>query len=443
MKAKIVQDIINKVKKFAHPNYQAQWINASTDLYIDLHLSELEIIELFIELENEIGTPIDLFLIKSAPSFKIDYIATLFNLTDIPNTHDSHYYYGSLIESRELNPNGEYAYSLKTMIEKLLSELPLWRKRISWYGIFPENAHMHFKTTNYIDHRIAAPFDQATISQKGRELIIFESAVDQENVNEFIDAINQFLPKWISGNCIILYNLCLNISKGQHPWISQIEYVEIEASYIPADTILEAIKNTFENAKVAIVIAHPHIGPYIYMCPNGHLHPVSDSTSIRQEHNGTNGYSKLFLSSYLYISFPAINVDCCLLGKLKKELCVFSQDSEVMIELAPACSFNGFQEESGWFVSAEQIKMCVDLVNADYNHPFSALQILQTKTNKVKLFLRRARKFNRQGEAVVVSLILYLNQFASKTIAFELIMLNDLSPCEYTGISSYYRNKSL
>lgn len=495
----IIKHIVDKVKIFAHTNYKEEWINSSTDLYSNLRLSENEIIALLIDLEKDYNVDMDSIPIKSKPSLKIGYIASVLEhsndiveeryekklltyaldnvvsynkwyrndkitrILDIDwegdyhkgNEYDSislpyyaRYSYGGLIQRRVLNANGEYCFTLKTLTEKLISELPLWRKRRSWYGISPDDKHVSFVTFNYIGNRLALPMNKEVISEKGTELIIFESAVNYNTVNYYLEAIKEFSPKWIIGNCSILYNLCLCILEMKYN-MQEIKYVEIEANNIPSEEMLETIRKAFRGAKVAVSVTNPHKGPYLITCPEGHLHPIGNSTliyskSVLSSQNDNNGYCNLFLSSFVNISAPVINVDSYVRGIIiQGNDCIYCQENNQTVKLAPTCNFNGFIDKNNWYISAELIKMCVDLVNSEYNNPFSALQILQTKQNSVKLFLKKMDKFKNWEDVLTDSLLSYLNTWASNTIEFELIILDEMNPCEYTGVLSYFQNHSI
>lgn len=490
----IISNIIAKAKKYNN-EYKSSWINSNTDLYIDLKLSKSEIIEIILELEKEYDTRI-ISIPLSLPNFKIVYLAQVFEYSikfngethrenllqyavdhveiyqklaeisdivafsdvkwdtgfhsncgefeSIVDLYHSHYSCGEMICERVVELSGDIGFSLKTPIEQLISELQIWRKRIDWYGISPKEKVVKFANFNYIGNRIAYPENEVAINEKGRVMGIFVSKVSSSTIEYFWRQICKFSPKWIVGDSSIIYNFCKYMLSNEFT-LDDVTYVEIEANNVLSKEILTEIQKAFRHAKISIAISNPHIGSFLLTCPNGHVHLINEATvlEIEQKNKSEVGFSQIMISSLLNVMAPIININSFLYGRKGKEItCDYSHGKDILL-LAPTNGFGGFYDDADWSVSAKSVEMCIDLLNAEYNNPISAMQIVQTDKCQIRLFLRIKQEFKNWKSTLADSMLGYLKKMISSNMDWQIVFVDEMYPSEYTGILSYYQNYSL
>lgn len=490
----IIRNIIAKAKK-SNYEYKSSWIDSNTDLYIDLKLSKSEIIEIILELERDYETCI-ISMPLSVPNFKIVYLAQIleysikFNseihrekllqyavdhveiyrkLAEIKNIatfsdvkwdtgfhsncgefesivdlYHSHYSCGEMICERVVELSGDIGFSLKTPIEQLISELQIWRKRIDWYGISPNEKVVKFANSNYIGNRIAYPENEVVINEKGRVMEIFVSKVSSSTIDYFWEQIRKFSPKWIVGDSSIIYNFGKYMLRNGLT-LDNVTYVEIEANNVLSKEILTEIQKAFRHAKISTSILNPHIGSFLLTCPNGHVHLINQATvlEIEQKNKMEVDFSQIMISSMLNVMAPIININSFLYGRECKEItCDYSHGKDMFI-LAPTNIFGGFYDDTDWSVSAKSVEMCIGLLNAEYNNPISAMQIVQTGNCQISLFLRIKQEFKNWKSALADSMLGYLKKMISSNMDWQIVLVDEMYPCEYTGILSYYQNYSL
>lgn len=491
----IIQNIIVKAKKYSN-TYKSSWINSNTDLYFDLKLSKSEIIEIILELEKEYDTHI-ISMPLSVPSFKIVFVAQVFeysikfngdihekkllqyaidhvetyqklatiksNLTAFSNVkwdtgfhsncgdfesivdlYHSHYSCGEMICKRVVELSGEIGFSLRTPIDQFISELQIWRKRIDWYEISPKEKVVKFENFNYVGNRIAYLENEVSIYEKGREMRIYESKVSSSTIDYYWRQICKFSPKWIVGDSSIIYNFSKYMLNNGFT-LDEVTYVEVEANNVLAKEILTEIQKAFGHAKISTSILNPHIGSFLLTCPKGHVHLINQATVLEIEHKNKtqDGFSQVMISSLLNIMAPIININSFLYGRECEEItCDYSQGKDMLI-LAPTNGFGGFYDDTDWSVSAKSVEMCIDLLNAEYNNPISAMQIVQTGNCQIRLFLRIKQEFKNWISALADSMLGYLKKMISSNMDWQIVFVDEMYPCEYTSILSYYQNYSM
>lgn len=489
----ISNKICEKVKKYVCGSYKMQWLNERTDLSADLKMSDLQIINLLLELEKEYKVEITAIPIMNL-NFKIIHISKLieFFLTpdnvvesnllnyalknveiykqmdrtkikkisdvvwneefhkggtefsSIADNYYSTYVYGGIIYRREVGASGKFTFSLKTYFEKIVSELQLWRKRKSWYNIKPDSRKINFISNNYVGNRIAYPEKRGVLKNRGLELEICESLMDSTNIEQYLREFEEFSPDWVCGDCSTIFNLCMGILKHKIH-LKMVKYIEvISDNNIISEDMRDIIIEAFENVQISSVIHNPHVGAFLITCPKQHLHQVSNSTMLSFSEQESEQFTDIFLSDLLSISAPVLNTNSYIRGQVKRDtMCKFEEESEMIIDLAPTISFDGFIDSKEWSVSAGTITMCIELVNAEYNHPFSTIQIVQEERNCVQIYLAMDSKFNGWEKTLASSILSNLNKWASDNMEWKIIILDECHPCEYTGVLSYYNNHSM
>ncbi len=495
----ITKGIIDKIKDYSYITYKPEWVNTTTDLYNDLKLSWNEIIMLLLDLEEEFNTSI-ISIPLCQSSFKISYIAKLINhslsfdkeiyekelleyavknvasfrdnvkqnenineikfndidwngeyhinsneFDNIADIYYSDYSYGRLICKNVLDLHGVINFSIMAPMEALLSELQIWKKRVLWYNICPGDKVVRFLTSNYVGNRLALPMLKEIITEKGLELIFFESAITRETIESFYVKIYEFEPKWIVGDSCIIYNLSLYMLEHNLS-LKSVSYIEVESNNLLSDDFKEIIEKAFKNVILAISLVDSHAGSFLLTCPEGHFHQVSNSLVVINklvEHNKENEYADILISSLLNVTAPLINKKTFLRGFFLQDKQCGNLINDLIFIIMPTNGFGGFIDSSNWAISAKVISMCIALVNTEYNNPISAIQITQTKPGFIRIYMEIQKKFINWEKALSTSLHTYLTSWGSKYIEWEIIMLDKLYPCEYTGILSYYQNNSL
>ena len=484
--------IFHHVEKYKNKNYKSCWICPGTDLIDDLKMSKLQIIELLLELEGEYHININASPMIS-PSFKLSYFSRLIeyamkrdleyenclleyalknvncykkylkmntNTIDdilwnglfhresdvfecINDKYYELYYYGNIVYRRSIDLNGKFTFSLKSPVEETLSDLQIWRKRIEWYGITPKEKRVNFVTFNYIGNRLASATDDFVLDNKGLELIVYESAFTPQTAEYYFEKIVDFSPRWINGSCSAIYNLSMGILEHK-TYLDNVLYIEILADNVISNEIMDIITDAFKYAKISIVVQNSHVGQVLISCPNGHLHQIGNSLLLNANQTKEEQYSNLLITDLMNVTAPVINVDSFLLGKFDDYIeCAFSVDKESIVELLPTNYFDGFiDKNNNWAISAKLVRLCIELANEEYNNPFSGMQIVRRSSTCIYIFLELNKKFKGWEKALSNSVMTNLKKWASNDIEWSIVMVDELHPCEYTGVLSYYQNYS-
>lgn len=487
----INESIFHHVEKYRSKDYKSCWICTGTNLIDDLKMSKLQIIELLLEMEEEYHIKINASPIIR-PSFKLSYFSRLLgyvmkqdldyenclleyalasvncykkflkmntNRIDdilwegqfhresdgfecISDKYYELYYYGNMIYRRSIDLNGKFAFSLKSPVEETLSDLQIWRKRIKWYGITPKEKRIHFITFNYVGNRLTSPIDDFVLDNKGLELIVYESSFTPETIEYYLKKIVDFSPRWISGSCSVIYNLSMSILERK-VYLDNVLYIEILADNVISSEILDIITDAFRYAKISIVLQNSHVGQILISCPNGHFHQIGNSLLLNVNQEKEEQYSNLLITDLTNVTAPVINVDSFLLGKITNIKCEFIVDKEPIIEILPTNYFDGFIDKKNWAISAKLVRLCIELVNEEYNNPFLGMQIVQRSLTHIYIFLELNKKFKGWEKALSSSIMVNLKKWASSDIEWSIVIVDELHPCEYTSVLSYYQNYSV
>ena len=180
-------------------------------------------------------------------------------------------------------------------------------------------------------------------------------------------------------------------------------------------------------------------------CPNGHLHQIGNSLLLKTNHKEEEQYSNLLITDLINVIAPVINVDSFLLGKFNDYTeCVLSVDKEPIVELLPTNYFDGFiDKNNNWAISAKLIRMCIELANEEYNNPFLGLQIVQRSSTCIYIFLELSKKFKEWEKTISNTVMANLKKWVLNDIEWNIAIVDELYPCEYTGVLSYYQNYSV
>lgn len=154
-------------------------------------------------------------------------------------------------------------------------------------------------------------------------------------------------------------------------------------------------------------------------------------------------YSNLLITDLTNVTAPVINVDSFLLGKITNIKCEFIVDKEPIIEILPTNYFDGFIDKKNWAISAKLVRLCIELVNEEYNNPFLGMQIVQRSLTHIYIFLELNKKFKGWEKALSSSIMVNLKKWASSDIEWSIVIVDELHPCEYTSVLSYYQNYSV
>lgn len=485
--------IFHYVEKYKNKNYKSCWISSGTDLIDDLKMSKLQIIELLLELEDKYHININASPMIS-PSFKISYFSRLieyamrrdleygnclleYALTNVNcykkylkmNSHtiddilwngqfhrendefrcinDKYYelyYYGNMIYRRSIDLNGKFTFSLKSSVEETISDLQIWKKRTEWYGITTKEKRINFAVFNYVGNRLAPPTDDAVLDNKGLELIIYESAFTPQTAGCYLKKIVDFAPRWITGSCSAIYNLSMGILRNRE-YLDNVSYIEILADNVISNDIMDIITEAFKCAKISVIVQNSHVGQVLMSCPNGHLHQIGNSLLLKTNHKEEEQYSNLLITDLINVIAPVINVDSFLLGKFNDYTeCVLSVDKEPIVELLPTNYFDGFiDKNNNWAISAKLIRMCIELANEEYNNPFLGMQIVQRSSTCIYIFLELSKKFKEWEKTISNTVMANLKKWVLNDIEWNIAIVDELYPCEYTGVLSYYQNYSV
>jgi len=164
------------------------------------------------------------------------------------------------------------------------SNMCLWRKRLQWYGIHPNDKYVMFtlnafnikndgKTVYYIN-------DPANILSVNVSLI-----QNERGYEKLIDIINDFAPKWLYIQPLVLNRLIQAYKQTGKIPPKTLKYIESVGEILSSDLRRRAVD--FFKVPLANMYGSEEMNGIAYECPNQQMYVLDDNVYL--EVNGVSG----------------------------------------------------------------------------------------------------------------------------------------------------------
>lgn len=158
------------------------------------------------------------------------------------------------------------------------SNLCLWRKRMQWYNIHPNEKYVMF-TLNAFNTINDGETVYYIINPFNNILLINISLIQNEiQYNKLINIINEFNPVWFYIQPFILNKLIQTYKKYNFKKPSALRYIESVGEILPFYLKNQAIE--FFNVPIANMYGSEEMNGIAYECPNHHMHVLEGNVLI-------------------------------------------------------------------------------------------------------------------------------------------------------------------
>ena len=155
--------------------------------------------------------------------------------------------------------------------------LPLWRKRLQWYGIQPNDKYVLFTLNAFnltpsreIVYYVNAP---SNVMQVNVSLI-----QDDGGYEALIDIINEFAPKWLYVQPFVLNKLIAAYHRLEVDPPQTIKYIESVGEYLSSDLRRRAI--LCFGVPIANMYGSEEMNAIAFECPEHHMHILEDNVYV-------------------------------------------------------------------------------------------------------------------------------------------------------------------
>lgn len=157
------------------------------------------------------------------------------------------------------------------------SNMPLWRKRLQWYGIHPNDKYVLF-TLNAFDltpskeivYYVNAP---SNVMQVNVSLIR-----DDGGYEALIDIINEFAPEWLYIQPFVLNKLIAAYQRKEVNPPQTIKYIESVGEYLSSD--LRRRATLCFGVPIANMYGSEEMNAIAFECPEHHMHILEDNVYV-------------------------------------------------------------------------------------------------------------------------------------------------------------------
>lgn len=157
------------------------------------------------------------------------------------------------------------------------SNLSLWRKRLHWYGIHPNDKYVLF-TLNAFN---LAPNESTLyyVNKPSNVIHVNVSLIqDDDGYNKLINIINEFAPKWIYIQPFVLNKLIVSYQRAGINPPQTLKYIESAGEYLSSDLRRRAIQ--FFDVPIANMYGSEEMNAIAFECPNHCMHIFEDNVYV-------------------------------------------------------------------------------------------------------------------------------------------------------------------
>lgn len=250
--------------------------------------------------------------------------------------YKSKYYGGDLKRQFTTGSTGVPINIYRDANEYYASNLPLWRLRMKWYGIAPNDRYVTFSMNSYrikndgmTVYYVNTP--QNTLSVN---VSLIQSDIGYEKL---VDIIAEFEPRWLFIQPFVLAALLRAYDRTGKKPPKSLKYIESVGELLPRDLRRRAI--LFFNVPLADMYGSEEMNGIAYECPNHHMHVLNDNVFVEIK-NGDNfarrGKGETIITNLKSHAMPLIRYnqgDIVRLGTHADSECPLYGESETIIEM--------------------------------------------------------------------------------------------------------------
>ena len=186
------------------------------------------------------------------------------------------------------------------------SNLPLWRKRLEWYGIRPSDRYVVFTLnafdTKCYDSQIHFVNKPANILQANISLIH-----NDNDYAQLLDVIYRHDPAWLYIQPFILDKLVRAYGIKHIPIPKSLKYIESVGEILPPDIRARATK--LFGVPIANMYGSEEMNAIAYECPYHHMHVIEENVYLEicnQSGTHTSGAGEAIVTSLCNRAMPLL-----------------------------------------------------------------------------------------------------------------------------------------
>lgn len=204
--------------------------------------------------------------------------------------------------------------------EYIKSNFYSWHLRKKWYGIMPSDSFCTFHSSVESDSHIQM---ESIISlHNGRVISLGRYLYNDDIMQQYVDALNDFKPVWILGYSSCIYRIgCFLERTGQK--IPSLRYIELNGEYTD-DNLREDIKNKF-GISVGELYGSVEFNGIAMRCPEGNMHVLNNNVYIEMDNS-----DELLITGLVNTYMPLIRYrigDC---GSFDSHKCSCGNESPII-----------------------------------------------------------------------------------------------------------------
>ncbi len=309
------------------------------------------------------------------------------------------------------------------------SNMSLWRKRLQWYEIKPNDKYVMFTL-----HAFNVENDGKKIyyvNEPANILSVNVSLIRNDNgYDNIVDIINEFEPKWFYIQPFVLKRLIRAYKRlGKLP-PRTLKYIESVGELLASDVKRQAMD--FFQTPLANLYGSEEMNGLAYECPEHHMHVLDDNVLIEVSNENdisACGEGEAIITNLNNVAMPLIRYrqgDLIVLNE--SNACVFNALSSV-ISVLRGRTFESISLENGTELSALALMELIAEVNNQFNYIVMEYQYLFfKKRNLLKCNIAVSEERTGWFDAVKEALInLYIKKIGYKAdyVIFEVSCLQD------------------
>lgn len=257
------------------------------------------------------------------------------------------------------------------------SNMSLWRKRLQWYGIHPNDKYVMF-TLNAFNIKNDGETVYC-INNPANILSVNVSLIqDESGYEKLVDIINDFEPKWFYIQPFVLNRLIQAYKRTGKIPPKTLKYIESVGELLASDLRRRAVE--LFNVSLANMYGSEEMNGIAYECPNGHMHILEENVFFERDCTTNSDIIRTVVTSINSKAMPLIRYDQedrVLLGKVS--ICKY--DSSPVIEKVFGRIYETIKLDD-FEINGITLKEIIAEVNNDFNDCISVYKFEFNRINK-------------------------------------------------------------
>lgn len=248
------------------------------------------------------------------------------------------------------------------------SNMSLWRKRMKWYGVRPNDKHVKFTLSaiNCTNDKETVHF----IQDPGNVLSINISLIQTNTAwNKVVNLISEFNPSWFQVQPFILSKLVQIYRMTRIPIPNALKYIESVGELLLLDLKSKA-ENIFK-VPVANMYGSEEMNGIAFECPYHHMHILDDNVLVEVENDSEIvdiGEGQSIITNLNNYAMPLIR---------------YNQNDKIVIENDSISCLCGFKSPTIKLITGRATEHILVNNSIEIN-PFMLSEIIMEVNNKFK-----------------------------------------------------------